>query len=65
MSDNLRILNQQEEKLLERLVSRSTKIIPSDWKTGLLVSPLQDGGMGSLALFPHNTFNEKRQFVHK
>lgn len=61
-SINLRKLNPSEERLLEELISRSAIIIPPDWKDGLLVSPLQDGAMGSLALFPRNTADTERHF---
>lgn len=58
----MRELNLQEEKLLEELISRSNIKIPSNWKNDLLVSPLHDGKMGSLTLFPHNTLNKERHF---
>ena len=57
-----RKLNPQEEKLLEELIVRSNKNILSTWKSDLIVSSLDDGGMGSLALFPGNTINEDRHF---
>lgn len=58
----MRELNLQEKKLLEELISRSNIKIPSNWKNDLLVSPLHDGKMGSLTLFPHNTLNKERHF---
>lgn len=58
----MRELNLQKEKLLEELISRSNIKIPSNWKNDLLVSPLHDGKMGSLTLFPHNTLNKERHF---
>lgn len=46
--NNIRKLNIEEEILLEELVHRSIKVISPDWKNGLLVASLEDGGMGSL-----------------
>lgn len=60
--NNIRKLTHQEEHLLDELIFRSTQNIQCDWKDGLLVSSLCDGGMGSLALFPRNTLDEKRHF---
>lgn len=40
-----------EERLLELLVRKSSVEIPKNWKDGLLVSPMDDGKMGSLRLF--------------
>lgn len=47
-----RHLTAQEELLLNELISRSHIVLPSDWRTTLLVSDLDDGGMGSLSLYP-------------
>lgn len=52
----------QEERLLELLVSQSSITLPTDWKETLLVSPMDDGEMGSLLLFPEGILNEKRKF---
>ena len=60
--NNIRKLNIEEEILLEELVHRSIKVISPDWKNGLLVASLEDGGMGSLALFPCDTLNKVRHF---
>ena len=59
--NNIRKLNIEEEILLEELVHRSIKVISPDWKNGLLVASLEDGGMGSLALFPCDTLNKGSQ----
>ena len=50
----------QEEWLLELLVEKSSVEIPKDWKEGLVVRPMNDGGMGSLYLFPHGKIIEGR-----
>ena len=52
----------QEKKLLELLVQKSSMAIPEDWWDELLVSPMADGGMGSLYLFPHGEIIEGRVF---
>lgn len=43
---------QDETRLLEFLIQKATVKFPSDWSTNLLVSPLNDDGMGSLLLIP-------------
>ncbi|GGN10695.1 hypothetical protein GCM10010967_53220 [Dyadobacter beijingensis] len=43
----------QEESLLELLISKSSEVISKDWRDGLLVCSMDDGGMGSLHLFPN------------
>ena len=52
----------QEEWLLELLVEKSSIVIPKDWKSGLLVRPMDDGAMGSLYLFPQGQVVEGRVF---
>lgn len=52
----------QEERLLEFLVKRSSTPIPVNWRDGLLVHPMDDGGMGSLYLFPGGEGNAGRTF---
>lgn len=52
----------QEEQLLEHLVAQSSFPIPIDWKDGLTVFPMNDGGMGSLLLFPKGKFIQNRFF---
>lgn len=42
----------QEERLLELLVKKSSIALPENWKDGLLVRPMNDGGMGGLYLYP-------------
>ena len=52
----------QEERLLEILVKKSSKVIPKNWKEGLLVRSMDDGEMGSLYLFPEGKIIENRVF---
>lgn len=57
-----RIPTRKEEQLIELLIHKSSLGIPEDWKNGLLVSPMNDGGMGSLYLFPHSEITKDRKF---
>ena len=41
-----------EERLIDALIRRSTQTLPPDWKDTLAVESMNDGGMGSLMLFP-------------
>jgi len=50
----------QEEKLLEILVQKASIKFSSDWKVNLLVQPMDDGGMGSLCLFPNGKVKKDR-----
>ena len=52
----------QEEQLLELLIERASFVVPKDWKNRLLVCPMDDGGMGSLYLFPEGILVENRLF---
>jgi hypothetical protein len=52
----------QELKLLEKLVSATSKKFPGNWKENLLVEVMNDGGMGSLLLFPAGEINSTRLF---
>lgn len=52
----------QEEQLLERLVKQSSYPIPIDWRDGITVCSMNDGGMGSLLLFPKGKFMQNRFF---
>jgi hypothetical protein len=51
---------EQEERLLELLVKKSSVILPDNWKNNLLVHPMDDGEMGSLYLFPNGKVIEGR-----
>lgn len=57
-----RKLTIQEERLVDFLVQKSTLVIPSNWKDGLLASSMEDGGMGSLRLFPYGEIYANREF---
>ena len=51
--------------LIEMLLAKnSTSLVAVDlnWKDNLLVSPMNDGGMGSLRLFTTGKFNSKAVF---
>lgn len=51
----------QEEQLVELLVHKSSLEMPKDWKNGLLVYPMNDGGMGSLYLFTQSKIVKSRK----
>ncbi|MDR1730047.1 MAG: hypothetical protein LBR52_05230 [Prevotellaceae bacterium] len=57
---SLRTPTYREEKLLEVLVKKASLAMPKNWKSGLLVRPMDDGGMGSLYLFPKGKIVEGR-----
>lgn len=52
----------QEVSLLLLLLKRSTLVIPTEQLESLLVSPMDDGGMGGLTLFPSGRASEGRVF---
>ncbi|WP_044175609.1 DUF6984 family protein [Flectobacillus major] len=52
----------KEEKLLEYLILKASIAILYDWEKKMLVSPMNDGGMGSLKLYPEGVMSEQRQF---
>lgn len=55
-----RHLTTREELLLNELISRSHIVLPSNWRTTLLASDLDDGGMGSLSLYPQEIVCQTR-----
>lgn len=57
-----RIPTKTEEKLIELLIRKSSIEMPKDWKDGLLVCPMNDGGMGSLYLLPEGRIVSNRKF---
>lgn len=60
-----RNLTEKEEKLLTSLIEKSKLSIPKNWRKNLLVSPMDDGGMGSLYLYYKDKNNEKRTFGYQ
>lgn len=62
LNEKMRKVTPQEEKLLEELIKNASVQISSNWKNDLLVCPMDDGGMGSLYLYPMGTLHEKRSF---
>lgn len=58
--ESLRKPTRQEENLIEFLISKSSVQIPKGWRIGLLVRSMNDGGMGSLHLFPNGKIRPDR-----
>src|SRR5690606_38262432 len=52
----------QEERLIEFLIKQSSIILSDNWKENLMVSPMNDGKMGSLYLFPDGKIIKNRFF---
>ena len=59
-----RIATIKEERLIELLIEKSQTAFPDNWKEGLLVEEMNDGGMGSLTLYLEGSTGEKRLFGH-
>lgn len=53
---------QQEKRLLELLIKKSSVEISENWEHGLLVRTMSDGGMGSLYLFYEGEDLKDRKF---
>jgi hypothetical protein len=51
-----------EKKLIAFLIKKSSILVPRNWDEKLLVQPMNDGGMGSLKLFPNEEFSVERKF---
>ena len=62
MSNSTRRLTLDEEGLLVLLVNKALLTLPENWKEGILVRSMDDGGMGSLYLFPNGELNTDRIF---
>lgn len=56
----IRRLTPKEEKLIELLIKRASKTFPINWNEDLLVCQMDDGGMGSLYLYPNGEINKDR-----
>ncbi|MGB7070293.1 MAG: hypothetical protein WBD22_12430 [Pyrinomonadaceae bacterium] len=54
---------QDEQKLLELLISKATNLhLSPRWRDDLLVRLMKDGEMGSFQLFPNGVVDENRLF---
>ena len=58
--ESIRKASSQEKGLIELLMRRASIDFPSDWSQDLLVQPMDDGGMGSLLLFPYGEVKKDR-----
>ena len=56
-----RELTSKEQKLLAFLIKKSNVTFSSNWENKMLVTPMNDGGMGSLKLFIDDN-NENRLY---
>ncbi len=57
-----RKLSQQEMRLLEFLVGKSSMSLPVNWQETITARSMNDGGMGSLLLFPDDIILDNRLF---
>ena len=57
-----RKISKEEERLLDFLVDNASLKLHDNWKKDLLVTPMQDGGMGSLSLSFVSQNKEKQVF---
>ncbi|WP_286920661.1 DUF6984 family protein [Flavobacterium sp. UBA4197] len=62
MDFKIRTLLKDEERLLDFLIKMASISISKDWHKDLFVRQMDDGGMGSLRLFPHGVIDEDRIF---
>jgi hypothetical protein len=58
----IRKLTSKEEKLLESLIKKASLSFSFNWKERLKVSPMKDGGMGGLVLFPDGKKTDRLKF---
>ncbi|MCW8209338.1 hypothetical protein D8B24_20545 [Verminephrobacter aporrectodeae subsp. tuberculatae] len=56
----IRVPTDGELRVIEFLIKKSPVSFNEDWKYGLLVQPMNNGGMGSLRLFPRQGETEDR-----
>src|SRR5689334_14739368 len=57
----LRRLTEKEERLIDFLVKHSSLTLASNWKDTILVEPMNDGGMGSLSLYPSGVKDDTKR----
>lgn len=53
---------ERERLLLNFLIDKAVENVKSNWESNLLVSPMNDGQMGSLELLPNGIKNKDRVF---
>jgi hypothetical protein len=59
---SIRKLSSKEEKLIELLANQASLVLLIDWKNTIRVEPMNDGGMGSLTLYPKGVKEVSRRF---
>jgi hypothetical protein len=60
-----RKLNKAEESLLNFLIEKASLNLPFNWNESLMVQQMDDGGMGSLKLFPQGIDDSNKLFGKK
>ena len=58
----LRLPSPEEERFLVFMVKQAALTLPANWQQSLRVKAMDDGGMGSLLLFPDGTESGKAVF---
>ncbi len=57
-----RRLFKREKRLVQKLAAQVNLALKPTWEAHMIVSPMQDGGMGSLRLYPNGITTQERQF---
>ena len=58
----LRKLTEAEEGFLQFMIEKAKLKMKEDWKLTIRAAPMDEGGMGSLVLFPNGTQSGSRSF---
>lgn len=61
-AQSIRRISSKEEQLLEILIGLANIQLDKNWKTHLLVKPMNDGGMQSLKLYPNGLIENSVRF---
>jgi hypothetical protein len=61
--DNKRKLTLKEEELIDFLITKDKVDTTKNWKSKIIASPMDDGGMGSLKFFFKDTTDENRAYA--
>lgn len=58
----MRKLTAAEERFLEFMIEEADMVLPKNWKQLMWVTPMDNGNMGSLMLYPDGMQTQKRDF---